>query len=252
MPVWHGVLLDAGGVLLVGDRAVPGAAETLRDLRRRGLPWRVLSNTSSCSRARLADRLRTAGLDVEPSDILTATTATADHLRRVGGTSLLFVTPDAARDLATLPQTDEDPDHVVVGDTDAVFSRPAMNRAVRALRRGANLVAMARNRWYQTASGPAVDVGAAIAALEYAAEVEALVVGKPSPGFFHQGAASLGLAPDQVVMVGDDPEADILGAQRAGMAAIHVGPPRAWAEETRPVATVRSVAGILDLLPKHR
>ena len=251
MSAWRGVLLDVGGVLLVEDRAATGAAATLRALRQRGLPWRILSNTSSCSRARLADRLRMAGLDVETSDVLTATTATADHLRRVGGTSLLFVTPDAACDLADLPQADSDPDHVVVGDTDAIFSRAAMDRAVRALRRGADLVAMARNRWHQTAAGPAVDVGAAIAALEYAAEVEALVVGKPSAGFFHQGAASMGLAASEVVMVGDDPEADILGARGAGMDAIYVGTPRAWGAGPKPSATIPSVTGILGLLPER-
>ncbi len=248
--MWRGVLLDVGGVLLVGDRAAPGAADTLRALRRRGIPLRLLSNTSSCSRATLADRLRRAGLEVETPEVLTATTATADHLRGAGGTSLFFVAPDARADLAGLAPSDDHPDHVVVGDTDAIFARAAMDRAVRALRHGADLVAMARNRWYQTAAGPAVDVGAAVAALEYAAEVEALVVGKPSPGFFRQGVRSMGLPSGAVVMVGDDPEADVLGAQRAGLDAVYVGPRRDWAAVASVPATIPSIGHLLELFPQ--
>jgi ribonucleotide monophosphatase NagD (HAD superfamily) len=43
------------------------------------------------------------------------------------------------------------------------------------------------------------------------------VVGKPNPAFFHLAAASLGLPPEEMVVVGDDVETDIAGAHAAGM-----------------------------------
>jgi len=40
---------------------------------------------------------------------------------------------------------------------------------------------------------------------------------KPDPGIFHSACARLGCAPSQVLHVGDDIEADVLGAARAGL-----------------------------------
>lgn len=218
-------------------------------LRARGVPFRLLSNTTTRSRRALAAGLAALGLPVAEADLLTATTATAAHLRAVGGTSLFIVSPEAREDLADLPEDEAHPAHVVVGDTDAAFSRPAMDRAFRALRGGADLVAMARNRWYPTPAGPAVDIGAAVAALEYAAGVRATVIGKPSAPFFLAGASAVGLPPAEVAMVGDDPEADVVGALDAGLGAVWVGEPSAWPGELarQPDAVIASAAQLPSL-----
>ena len=50
MPV-DAFLFDLEGTLYVDDRAVPGAAETLATLRRRGTPFGLVSNTTSRARA---------------------------------------------------------------------------------------------------------------------------------------------------------------------------------------------------------
>jgi ribonucleotide monophosphatase NagD (HAD superfamily) len=84
--------------------------------------------------------------------------------------------------------------------------------------------------------GYLIDVGGTIAiggravagALAYCAGVIARVLGKPSPDFFLAGVRALGLGPDQVAMVGDDPEADVMGAPAAaakGPAVICPAPP---------------------------
>ncbi len=245
MARWRGVLLDVGGVLRVGARVVPGAAEVLEELRRRGVPFALLSNTSSTNRRLLAAELRELGLGVNAPELLTATTATAAHLRRLGGTSLFLVRPQVREDLEGLPEDERSPDHVVVGDSEQAFTREGMNRAFAALRAGADLIAMARNRWFATPQGPAVDIGAVVAGLEYAAQVQATLVGKPAAPFFAQGVALLGLRPEEVVMVGDDPEADVQGAQDAGLGAVLVGEARG---RQHPDAIVPSIAGLPALL----
>ena len=40
---------------------------------------------------------------------------------------------------------------------------------------------------------------------------------KPHPAFYAAACASLGLPTDRVLSVGDDPENDVLGAERAGL-----------------------------------
>jgi ribonucleotide monophosphatase NagD (HAD superfamily) len=78
------------------------------------------------------------------------------------------------------------------------------------------------NRWWQTAGGPLLDAGAYVAGLEYAAGVEAEVVGKPSRAYFDAALAELGATADEAVMVGDDIDADIAGAKAAGLRAVLV------------------------------
>ena len=75
---------------------------------------------------------------------------------------------------------------------------------------------------FREAGRLSLDVGPFVAALEYAAGVEAIVVGKPAPAFFHAAVADLGLPPGEVLMIGDDVEADVLGAIAAGLQGVLV------------------------------
>ena len=54
-------------------------------------------------------------------------------------------------------------------------------------------------------------------ALEFASRRAALVLGKPAPGFFEAALTSMDCPPKHAVMVGDDAEADVAGALRAGL-----------------------------------
>ena len=67
-----------------------------------------------------------------------------------------------------------------------------------------------------------LDAGPFVAALEYAVDRPATVVGKPSAAFFLEGVADLGVDADRVAMIGDDLEADVGGALDAGIAGIQV------------------------------
>jgi HAD superfamily hydrolase (TIGR01458 family) len=95
-----------------------------------------------------------------------------------------------------------------------------MNAAFRALNNGAELIAAAKNRYFKDQDGVlSMDAGGFIAALEFATGKEVKIIGKPSETFFHLAVDSMGLEPDEVLMVGDDIEADIKGAQDAGLKA---------------------------------
>jgi ribonucleotide monophosphatase NagD (HAD superfamily) len=87
---------------------------------------------------------------------------------------------------------------------------------------GAALIALQRNRYWETAKGLSLDAGPFVAALEYATGLEAEVMGKPSGAFFELALGELGVSADQAAMVGDDVEADVAGAMDAGLAGILV------------------------------
>lgn len=231
MPPPDALLLDLDGTLYVGDAAVPGAAEALARLRARGVPHRFVTNTTSRSRAMLAARLASLGIAVRASDILTAPGAAAARLRAAGHAVVApFLPAPALEDLAGLAlrggtagrAPGPPPTAVLLGDLGRAWSYDLLQEAFEYVRGGAALVTCSRDRVFRAAAGLRLDAGPFVAALEYAAGVEAEVVGKPSGAFYAAARAALaeaGAGPAaRVAMVGDDLHGDVHGAQRAGCA----------------------------------
>jgi HAD superfamily hydrolase (TIGR01458 family) len=216
----RGVLLDLAGVVHAGDTLLPGATEALQTLDDMGLPYRFVTNTSRRTRADLLRRLRKFGIQADPERVYTAPLAARDWLAARRLRPHLLIHPALAPDFDGLP-TDH-PNAVFVADAAERFDYHALNEAFRLLHEGAPLVAVGRNRYFREAGGLSLDAGPFVAALEYAAGIEAVVVGKPAPAFYHAAVADLGLAPAEVLMIGDDVEADVLGAIAAGLQAVLV------------------------------
>ena len=213
-----GVLLDIDGTVLAAGQAIPGAAGAVRRLRDAGVPLLFATNTSRKSRDEVATSLCDAGIPVEPAEVLSAGRAAAVHLRGQGVRRVhLLLTPSAQRDWTDFEIVEDEPEAVVVGDLGTHFDFDVLNRAFRNLAGGAALVATQKNRFWQAADGPTLDAGAFVAALEYAARRESVVVGKPSPGFFRMGAEILGEPLESLMIVGDDLEADVDGGRAAGL-----------------------------------
>jgi HAD superfamily hydrolase (TIGR01458 family) len=221
-----GLLLDMDGVLAQSFAPLPGAVEALAWIRERGLPFRIVTNTTTHTRADLAATLRDGGLDLEAGDIVTAVVGTAAYLREhhPGARVLLLTDGDAREDLegVTLAGEGEPADMVVLGGASDDFTYAAMNRIFRLVMDGAALVGMHRNLYWRTEDGLELDGGAYLAGLEAAAGVTATVCGKPAPAFFASALELLALPADRVAMVGDDIVNDVLGAQACGLTGVLV------------------------------
>ena len=220
---FRGLLLDLEGVLHQGDVPIPGAVEALRDLQQSGLAIRYLTNTTTRPRRAIAARLQALGFAVETNEVFSPPAAAARLLADLGAERLhLAAAPELAEDLTEFEMVDDAPDAVVVGDLYRDFTWDRLNGLFQRIAAGATLVALHKNRVSRREEGISLDLGPFVAALEYAAGVEARVVGKPAKDFFDLALGSLGLAPQEVLMVGDDIEADIAGALTAGLAAVQV------------------------------
>ena len=232
------LLLDMDGVVVLKGAPLPGAAEAIRALSRRGTPFRVLTNSSLWSRDSLSGLLAKAGIEIEPAAIVTALSASAALTRRrwPGRPLYVLAAPDALREFdGQRLLTDEEAaaggpaSAVVVGDAGAGFTWSRLNAAFRLVRGGARLVAMHRNPWWLTPDGVTLDSGAFVRALEFATGRRAFLVGKPAGAFFEAACASLGVTGgsgdhgrDAVLMVGDDLRSDVAGAKRLGLRAAFV------------------------------
>jgi HAD superfamily hydrolase (TIGR01458 family) len=252
-----GVLLDIDGVLVVSWKALAGASETLRWLSDRQIPFALVTNTTTLSRRSLAGRLGEAGIEVVPDQLVTAPVATRAYLKthHPGAECFLLATGDAAEDLEGIDLVDDGADVVVVAGAEDALTYEAMNRAFRMLREGAALVAMHRNTWWMTSEGPKLDAGPYVTALEEAAGVKAMMVGKPSAQIFREALALLEVEAARAVTVGDDLEADVLPAQAIGLTGVLVRTGRFREEALTPAPTgpdhvIDSVADLPELLDR--
>jgi phospholysine phosphohistidine inorganic pyrophosphate phosphatase len=249
----EGLLLDLSGVVYVQEEAVPGAAEALTRLRAAEIPIRLVTNTTMRPRRTVLERLARLGIEAEPDDLLTPATLAATRCREAGYESVSLVVLDELReDLEGVPEAGGHVDAVVVGDLGDRWDYDVLNRAFRQLMDGAALIALQRNRYWETAEGLSLDAGPFVAALEYASGRGAEVVGKPSPAFFELALGELGVSAARAAMVGDDVEADVGGAIEAGLAGILVRTGKYRQDLVRgsgiePTATVDSIADVPQL-----
>jgi HAD superfamily hydrolase (TIGR01458 family) len=250
----EGLLLDLSGVVYVQDEAVPGAAEALERLRSAGIPIRLVTNTTMRPKRSILERLERLGIDSDADELLTPATLAANRCAEAGYQSVsLIVLDDLREDLEGVPEGEGEVDAVIVGDLGDRWDYEVLNGAFRQLMEGAALIALQRNRYWETAEGLSLDAGPFVAALEYATGREAEVVGKPSDSFFELALGDLGVSANRAAMVGDDVEADVGGALDAGLAGILVrtGKYREYLVREagiEPTATVDSIADVPDLL----
>ena len=223
----RGCLIDLEGVLYQDGAALPGARNAITDLKARGLSLRFLTNTTTGPRRAIVERLTGMGLDVDAADVFTPPIAAHRALKAKGAKRVhLAAVPALAEDFADFDLVegtpDARPDAVVLGDLYKGFTWERLNTLFRMVRAGAELIALHKNRVSRRDGVIALDLGPFVAAIEYAAHTDALVVGKPAAAFFDLALADMGLAAEAVVMVGDDIESDIGGAKAAGLRAVQV------------------------------
>ncbi|MEB3267596.1 MAG: TIGR01458 family HAD-type hydrolase [Leptolyngbya sp.] len=248
------LLLDLNGVFYVANKPLPGAIAAIEALRDSGNPYRFVTNNTTESVATLSQSLQSMGLPIEAGEIISAPYAAVLHLRQMGQPKIYpLLSADTQRDFAEFPQSDTQADVVVMGDMGDEWNYRVLNRAFRLIMQGAQLIALHKGKFWQWEAGLQLDIGAFVTGLEYATDTEALVVGKPNPFFFKQALTELGQTPEQVIMVGDDIEADIEGAQSLGLKGVLVktGKYRAHlAEKTgiQPDLMIESIGDIVSWL----
>jgi HAD superfamily hydrolase (TIGR01458 family) len=221
----RGIVFDMEGVLHVGYVELPGAADAIARLDRAGVPHAILTNTTSRPRSAIAARLAAMGMPYPAERIVTAASATVAFLQRRhrGRRVLLLAEPGAHAEVEESGGLDlverwQDAEVVCLGGPSEATTYAALQEAFRALMEGAAFVAMQRNRWWPTQTGPGLDAGCFVRGLEYSSGRRATVIGKPAAGAYRAALRVLGLRPAEAMMVGDDPVADLATAGRIGMA----------------------------------
>jgi HAD superfamily hydrolase (TIGR01450 family) len=261
----RGFVFDVDGTLVHRGadgrgRPQPGAVQALERIRASGRPLVLFTNGSHVGPAAIAKGLREDGLPIGDDEVLTPVQSAITYLRhRYPGRPALLFASDATTELiaqAGIPLAEgENAELVFVAHVDDIDFE-SLERAARAVQRGAPLLTGSYVPGYAGANGMIFSRGAMVtAAIAKVTGARPRVVGKPSRAAVDEVATHLGIPTSELAVIGDDLGMDIalgrMGGSRtvlvrtgiSGQIALDDVP-----EHRRPDAVIDGVADLLPLL----
>ena len=263
----RGFMFDLDGTLILSDRklggytVIPGAVEVLEELERRGVPFLALTNGSAYPASVQGPRLRAVGLPIRDERLFTPNSVAAKVFGDEGHRSVLVLGTDGVvaalegHGIACCRPGDE-----AAAEADAVYTAwhpnctmDDIHAAAARVLAGAAFYTASDVPFFATKDGPAFGYSCAInGAVARVTGREPQVTGKPSALAMDFVSAALGLAPQEIAVVGDDPKVETEMARTRG--AIGVGVTsgttdastwRKQPDERRPDFVIESVAELL-------
>jgi HAD superfamily hydrolase (TIGR01450 family) len=249
---YDNVILDLDGCVWVGETCTRGAPEAVSELRSAGKRLVFLTNDSRRSPEEYVRKLWSLGIQASLEEVVTVGAAVqyllAERERRsvyvVGSAALFRHVADAGHRIVNGTDRATSADLVVVAGHDD-FNFGELRDATQAVLAGAEMIAADRDRVFPMDGGMWPGSGAIVAALEYATERPARVVGKPQPEIFRAALDRLG--DGRTLVVGDRLDADLNGAAGAGLDAAIVLTGVATGDQARATMDPAPVAVADDL-----
>ncbi|MFC2953479.1 HAD-IIA family hydrolase [Marinicaulis aureus] len=235
----EGFIFDMDGTLVLGDKAsaghvaLPGAIETLKFLRERGVPFQVFTNGTARTPDWYANSMRKAGLDVRDEEFMTPSTSAAHYLKEKGAERILVLgkepvwkpLTDLGLNIVEAPGDGGPYDAIYVGWF-REFTFPDLEATTHAIWAGAQLTTASDVPFFAAAGAEKRGIGTSFAInamLKALTGAEAHVLGKPSLDALQVAKARMGLSPDaKIVVVGDDPQLEARMANEGGAFSVGV------------------------------
>jgi HAD superfamily hydrolase (TIGR01450 family) len=221
-------LFDLDGVLLKGKESPVklGGTRVFEKIRSEGKKLMIVTNNSTDTVDAVLERLRSQGIEVGDDEILTSARLTAEYIAKRYGNATYFLVGERGfgkeLDRAGLRRTYGKKADVVAIGLDRRLTYRKLDKAVQLARGGAHIVANHSARLYMYKKGPAIAVGPILKAIEYGAQKKGFSVGKPHSLMFEAAMERTGCTKKETVMIGDQEDTDVDGANRVGIDSVLV------------------------------
>ncbi|MGY5014916.1 HAD-IIA family hydrolase [Streptomyces sp. 900105755] len=232
----RGVMFDIDGCLVLSDgpsghggRVLSGAREVIDLVRATGRSMAVFTNGSMQTTGRIAETLRSLGLDVRDEEVLTPAVVAAETIRtrHPGQPVLVFGGPGVQGEFRQRGIPMVDLDRAIAGEPtgaaavvigwDTGFGRDKLQVAAEAVLAGATIYCTSDAPSFASAHRLNVGVSGFIASgLSHVTGRPYRVLGKPSREALDLLAGRLRVRPEQMLIIGDDLDLECAMARSAG------------------------------------
>jgi len=253
-----GILSDIDGTLYFKGKPIPGAIETIDQLREKEIKLLFFTNTDSKTPKNIYKLLREYGFKLNEREIFTPLIALKEFLYdKLDSKVYLVATEEVHDEFKDFHQIegDEVPDFVIISDFHDNWDVNRLNNAFKyVIKYNSMLLGTQGNKYYLDRNGePVIDTGSFVQMIATAANVKPTIFGKPSKEYFMQALKKLDLPASKTVVIGDDIESDIQGAHNANLRGILVKTGKGQfykssEKDIKPYKIIDSISSILELL----
>lgn len=249
---YKGYLIDLDGTIYKGKSRIPAGEAFVHELQAREIPYLFVTNNTTRTPETVRGMLATHfNIETPVSTIYTATLATIDYMKDQNLGKKAYVIGEVglkdAIEEAGFILDEEAPDYVVIGlDWQVDYEKFA--KATLAIQKGAHFIGTNPDLNIPTERGLLPGAGSLIALVEAATRVEPVIIGKPKAIIMDKAIEHLGLAREEVVMVGDNYLTDIRAGIDNGIPTLLVTTGFTKAEEvpTLPIAPTHVVSSLAE------
>ncbi len=223
----QGIVFDVDGTIVLEDKVLDGAPETLELLRSKGYKLVFCTQQNQYSERKLSERLAAVGLNVPPAEIVSAGTVSVNVIaERHPGSDVYVVGSDslrnrmARRGLKVLQDRLGEQAEVVLVATDYEVNQTRLSAAAEAVRRGAVFYVTNLDRGEPMKDRIIPGPGSIALAVAYTARRRPIVLGKPSSTMVAAVQERLGLPASSLAVIGDQPAQDVRFGHALGAATV--------------------------------
>ena len=209
------ILIDFDGVVKLGNKPAPDANEFLKFLTENNIPSCIISNSTLRTGDLIKEFFSSHGIKLT-IPALTAFDATLVYVKKKYEKVQVYCRDYLIHHFEKMIDK-ENPKAIVIGDIEDRWNYRIVNDIFKKVFNGADLIAMHKNKYWSPHGELLIDAGAFVKAIEYSSGKEAVLIGKPSLIYFQSALERIGYpANSKFIMIGDDIETDIAGAQSCG------------------------------------
>ena len=213
------LIIDMDGVIWRKHHPIGNLQKIFQKIIDKGLKYVFATNNSTETVGSYLSLLRGNGIPVEEYQVITSATATAEYLKAKfpeGGNIFVVGMEGLAITLKGYGFyiDSEDAKAVVVG-MDPTLTYEKLKTATLLIRSGVPFIGTNPDKTFPTPEGLVPGAGSMLAAIEVSTDTSPQIIGKPQGTMFLQALQTLGIQPENALVIGDRLETDIAGGQAA-------------------------------------
>lgn len=220
MKKYKGYLIDLDGTMYRGSERIDAAADFVKRLRDKDIPYLFVTNNSSRTPEQVAEKLRSFDIPAMTEQVFTTSQATANYIYGKKPNASVYIIGEEGIQTAIaekgLVPGGEDAEFVVVG-IDRAINYEKLAVACLAVRNGATFISTNGDIALPTERGLLPGNGSLTSVITVSTQTKPIFIGKPEAIIMEQALKVLGTAKEETLMVGDYYDTDILAGMNAGM-----------------------------------